>query len=234
MRRYPGLHSLRELFLSVTGLGRRLEWWAPLTPLRLRITIYRIWNFTKHPIRHLLFLACPWRASLPPQLTPSQLINSSDEVRERHEAIQQFHAVPLFAWRDTPIRSIYRMYEFITPGLNYMLQEEISHFYFHPDPARFRVEDIPDPHDPDPLRYAIVASIIETLAESFTWRQKGGLRRDGSILFDPDAPAICPPAWTKNVPAMPEPAIFHDGFINGDYAFTRRNIHMGNAYFYFV
>lgn len=151
MRQYPGLHSLRELFLSVTGLGRRLEWWAPITSLRLRITIYRVWNFTKHPIRHLLFLACPWRAGPPPLVTRTQLINNSAEAHQRHEAIQKLYAVPLFAWRGTPTRSVYRMYEFITSGLNYMLQEKISHFYF----------------DPVPLCYAIVVS-IETLAESFT------------------------------------------------------------------
>lgn len=200
----------------------------------LRTTIHRLWSFTNHPIRHFLFLICPWRASLPTQLAPAQLLHGEADIHERHEGLQQLQALPLFAYRDTPTRSVYRMYEFLCAGLHYMLQEEISHFYFHPCPDVWRVEDIPDPRDSDPLRYAIVAGIVETLAESFTWRQKGGLRRDGSIDFDPDAPAVLPPAWTRLVPAVPVPAVFHDGFIAKENCFTRRNVHMGNAYFYGV
>lgn len=200
----------------------------------LRITLYRLWNFTQHPIRHLTFLICPWRASIPPQFLPAQLLHNKSEVSRRHEGLQQLHTLPLFAWRDTPTRSVYRMYEFMCAGMNYILQEEIEHFYFHPQPEVWRLEDIPDPHDTDSLRYAIVASIIEALAESFTWRQKGGLHRDGNIYYDPDAQMIEPPSWTKRVPAVAEPVIFHDGFINGDNAFTRRNVHMGNSYFYGV
>lgn len=118
--------------------------------------------------------------------------------------------------------------------MNYALQEEIVHFYFHPQPDVWPLEDVPDPHEADPLRDAIVAGIAETLAESFTGRQKRGLRRDGRIQYDPDASAIEPPPWAARVPAVAEPAVFHDGLIDGDCAFTRRKVHMGTAYFYGV
>ena len=68
MRRYTKLRTLREFFLSINRLGRRLQWWEPVTPLMLRLTLYRVWNSTEHPIRHLLFLACPWRAAVPSTL----------------------------------------------------------------------------------------------------------------------------------------------------------------------
>jgi hypothetical protein len=38
-----------------------------------------------------------------------------------------------------------------------------------------------DPHDADPIRYAILASMAEALVAAFNWRLELGLQRDKSI-----------------------------------------------------
>ncbi|KAJ5928467.1 hypothetical protein N7466_007423 [Penicillium verhagenii] len=71
------------------------------------------------------------------------------------------------------------------------------------------IKDIPDPKDPDPLRYAMIASIVEELHEAMNWRLSLGLRRNKEHVYretnDASWPPFSPqelPKWTAKVPPM--------------------------------
>ena len=56
---------------------------------------------------------------------------------------------------DTPSASFYRLYEFFVISWNVQFRNELEYFCSaHPDWA---VADLPDPADPDPRRYVILA-----------------------------------------------------------------------------
>ena len=61
-----------------------------------------------------------------------------------------------------------------------MMGYECEYFFFHSEHS-WRLSQIPDPQDPDPVRYAILASMVEALVDAFNWRLQLGLRRDKSI-----------------------------------------------------
>ncbi|EEH36249.2 hypothetical protein PAAG_00572 [Paracoccidioides lutzii Pb01] len=45
---------------------------------------------------------------------------------------------------------------------------------------------IPDPHDPDPIRYAIIACLVEFMPEVFNFNLSIGMRRDGNDVHPKD------------------------------------------------
>ncbi|KAJ6160369.1 hypothetical protein N7470_003765 [Penicillium chermesinum] len=109
--------------------------------------------------------------------------------------------------RDTPLRSIYRLYELFMADQYPLLGWETEYFVF--SQPEWRLQDIPDPRDPDPLRYAMIASIVEELVEAINWRLRLGLRRNGDHVYrEQDIDPLPPfdpeelPAWTKTVPPM--------------------------------
>ena len=64
----------------------------------------------------------------------------------------------------TPIASLYRMYEFIVLGFTVGLRTEIEWFFNH---ASWKLSEIPDPDDPDPERYAILAVLPRFLVIAY-------------------------------------------------------------------
>lgn len=74
---------------------------------------------------------------------------------------------------------------------------------------------LPDPQDPDPVRYAILACIAEELVDAFNWRLALGMRRKGPGIPRDENGKSAPfipqrlPAWTPFVPAI-EPYMFVD------------------------
>jgi hypothetical protein len=48
---------------------------------------------------------------------------------------------------------------------------------------RWTIRDIPDPRDPDPARYAIVAVMTIWLCEAINWRIEHALHRDAPDIF---------------------------------------------------
>ncbi|RMZ85154.1 hypothetical protein DV738_g262, partial [Chaetothyriales sp. CBS 135597] len=109
--------------------------------------------------------------------------------------------IPLFVWRDTPIRSLYRMCEFLCANDSDQLMLEMQYFWSHPYADSWRLQKIPDPRDTNPERYAVLASIVETLVSAFNYRLKLGLRREG--LEAEDMEEACPP-WVLHVPSLPQ------------------------------
>lgn len=49
----------------------------------------------------------------------------------------------------------------------------------HPEP-RWELACIPDPQDNDPIRHAILASMVEALVDAFNARLELGIRRDNT------------------------------------------------------
>jgi hypothetical protein len=148
----------------------------------------------------------PWYYKLPsPYLSLDEISENEDVVRNRQDGLNQLREIPLFNKRDTPTRSLYRMYEDLGAALFPKLGLEAEYFYFHPEP-RWELSQIPDPKDESPVRYAILASLVEALADSSNWRLSLGLLRDGTkvpkmeerIPFIP----LQIPEWTQGVPAV--------------------------------
>ncbi|MFI5421442.1 MAG: hypothetical protein ACHQ1H_10795 [Nitrososphaerales archaeon] len=86
-----------------------------------------------------------------------------------------------------------------------MMQE--SQYWFHKQ-TDWLLADIPDPQDPDPVRYAILASLTDALVLSFNHKIKYGMRRGitdkqplkiSEFRSDPDPPLESSPTWCTEV-----------------------------------
>lgn len=125
-----------------------------------------------------------------------------------------------------------------------MVGTETEYFWYQ-NRGRWALERIADPRDPDPIRYAILASLAESLVDAFNWRLGLGMRRNKKHIRrerDSDPyPSFMPenaPGWASSVPAidlqllrdtMPPHILDGDGRlvleINGcDSIFAKRNI----------
>ncbi|KAH7903505.1 hypothetical protein BJ138DRAFT_133602, partial [Hygrophoropsis aurantiaca] len=116
---------------------------------------------------------------------------------------------------DTPSASFYRIYEFFVLGWNIALRNEFEYFCCsHPD---WSVCALPDPADPDPLRYAALAVLTRLMCASFNRRIDLGLPRDApAIIVDFGALQARPkvhertPEWADRVPSLPETVFIPD------------------------
>ncbi|KAG8691517.1 hypothetical protein FRC09_011598 [Ceratobasidium sp. 395] len=106
---------------------------------------------------------------------------------------------------------------------------ESAYFWRHGD---WPIHNIPDPKDPDPIRYAVLASLVEELVDAFNFKIELGLRR-GVELHEVDHLALAQqqnrpletcPAWALRVPALEQQVNFGQEGIGSRPAFTRRNI----------
>lgn len=121
----------------------------------------------------------------------------------------------------------------------------------HPEP-RWSLARVPDPQDDDPVRYAILASLVEALVDAFNWRLELGIRRDnttdrseqqrGSNFIREEAPS-----WMSRVGAVEKPLDFIATAAEGTNTntngaadlteephFLKRNIRAPNGYLYTV
>ncbi|KAK0201004.1 hypothetical protein DFS33DRAFT_1265724 [Desarmillaria ectypa] len=117
----------------------------------------------------------------------------------------------LFCLRDTPLCTLYRLYE-CTVDFNEDEMMIESQYWFHDQPT-WRLADIPDPKDPDATRYAILAATAEALVQAFNYKIALGLRRgitrDNPFLVckfknDANPPWEECPSWTRNVGPLPQ------------------------------
>ncbi|CAO2657054.1 Nn.00g058570.m01.CDS01 [Neocucurbitaria sp. VM-36] len=110
---------------------------------------------------------------------------------------------------ETPLASLYRMYEYIVLGYNAGLRTEIEWFFNHPSWA---VAAIPDPKDRDPARYAILSVIPQFLTRAFNRLIEKGLPRGSPAIICGDeaeeelkSKAVVLeslPSWVANVPKL--------------------------------
>lgn len=109
---------------------------------------------------------------------------------------------------DAPLAALYRIYEHIVLDQHLNIRNEFEASWFHSD---WKVYEIPDPRDPNPERYAILACITALLCLSFNKRIELGLPRDAPPIFSHDQldewrsherEYEREPAWAGSVPAL--------------------------------
>ena len=116
---------------------------------------------------------------------------------------------------DSPSASFYRIYEFFVLGWTTAFRNELEYFCCsHPD---WSVSALPDPIDPDPTRYAVLAVLTQLMCASFNRRIERGLPRDApAIIIDFAAlrarPKVYerPPGWAGHVVALEEKVFIPD------------------------
>ena len=108
-------------------------------------------------------------------------------------------------------------------------------YYFWMQSA-WRLKDIPDPQDPNPLRYAILASLVESMVQAYNWKISIGARRglrsqpravDEAHRREVNKPYEEPPEWAVRAPGVEEWVSFlADGSMVNCYgvAFEKRRI----------
>lgn len=109
------------------------------------------------------------------------------------------------------------MYEYLVVGYTIGLRSEIEFFFNQPSWA---VKDIPDPEDPDPARYAILAVLPQYLTVAFNRLIERGLPRGSpAIIAGIEAekalkarPVILEeiPQWSTEVPALDKTLVIPD------------------------
>ena len=219
---------------------------GPLTASHFRITFRRLWYGSRHPLPLFFSLLAPspWHFTPATQVSPAEVMGRPDVVSQRQDGIMAVRgSSPLFAKKDAPIHCIYRIYEQLCANLNDVVSLEVEYFYFHPLTSDWMPYQIPDPEDPDQVRYAIIASIVETLVESFNWRACYGIQRNRQreprTRIHSQA-TFRYPKWTHNVLSLERKLVLYKAAEDVPLLselrdpFTRRNIDVNTAYFYSV
>lgn len=150
--------------------------------------------------------------------------------------------------RDTPLRSVYRLYEIYMTQEFVFLRIECEYMWYHTG-QKWSLSSIPDPCDPNPVRYAMLASIVEELVKAFNWRLKHGARRNRKTVYRtmenpwPEYDPEVAPSWTAAVPPIRAedlhdlpPDIIQDGQLvladGGCENFNRRHFDAPTRYLY--
>ncbi|KAF8867837.1 hypothetical protein CPB84DRAFT_1526738 [Gymnopilus junonius] len=157
----------------------------------------------------LLLWPLPWKFPLPQPSSVQNLLDDRGIIRKRRQTELNYVAlrqIKRFCRRDTPLRSLYRLYECIVTSDEDELMQE-SQYWFHTQ-TTWLLKDIPDPQDPDPVRYAVLASLTDALVHAFNQKIKLGLRRGVTntkpLLIprfrnDPEPPLESSPQWCNHV-----------------------------------
>jgi hypothetical protein len=134
--------------------------------------------------------------SAPPELVleagpPTPPWPPQDILKHRVAYMSQICARPpraiIGTSRDTPLHSLYRIYEYLVLDDHIGYRNEIEYFW---KKAGRPVTDIPDPQDPDPSLYAFLAGILQLLVYAFNSKIKIGLRRDLPAIISPEEAEI--------------------------------------------
>ncbi|KAG6036384.1 hypothetical protein E4U41_005735 [Claviceps citrina] len=231
--RWPLIKLRRRLVPTSTGLG-----------LRHALRHARSLKYPPQPHPYLFVLRLLWPfpswhfpASMPPP--PRHIMADPGSVTCQGRDWMYLRSIPLWEARDTPQRCFYRLYQAFCAADGHMITYETEYFWRKASPL-WAVANLPDPRCEDSEQYAVMASLAEVLAESFTWRLNLGLRRTDTALMSrddeplPSEPEVCP-AWTVAVPALKNKLLIHpDEDVYFDSPFHRRNIYMATGHFYTV
>ncbi|KXG46670.1 uncharacterized protein PGRI_055260 [Penicillium griseofulvum] len=164
------------------------------------------------------------------------------EERFAAQDLTNMRCIPIWRAMDTPLRCLYRIYEAMAARETYAISPEVEYFGYQ-SRRRWSLDRIPDPCDPDPVRYAILASITEELAKGFNWRLSLGMRRVKSQhiyrkYFDEELPPFTP-VGVDMITDLPSDFLDSSGRLvleeGGDTpTFAARNIMTGTRDFYTV
>ncbi|CAL3970763.1 unnamed protein product [Diplocarpon coronariae] len=244
----------------------KITWWMRLrsrlrylhTPLRLRESVERLRHDHNYPyltllklfLAHLQLPSWSWSYDypLPEPLAPQDIATNEALFHSYHPHIFHLRNIPIWTIRDTPLRAIYRLYEIFMTQEFVLLRPECEYIW-RQQSRKWSLSSIPDPRDLDPVRYAILASIVEELVDAFNWRLENGQRRNGRNVYrskENPRPHYNPeatPPWTASVPAIQEkdlsslpPRMIQTGqLLLGDGPcenFLRRNFDADTRYLY--
>ncbi len=131
--------------------------------------------------------------------------------REQYEAaLYERRFLPHPRENDTPLLALYRLYETIVLDWNIGMRNEIEYFW---NRHAWKVNEIPDPADAHPARYAIMACIPSLLVEAFNHNISLGLPRSAPSIMSDDQidemrarPKVYEnlPSWVNQVPKLDE------------------------------
>jgi hypothetical protein len=146
--------------------------------------------------------------------TPEELLARPNVYRER--LFGRIYRTPRGMKEDTPLFSLYRLYEHLTLNDNVGLRNELEYFWY----TRWPVASISDPEDPSRSRYAVLSAIPALLVESFNERINLGLPRKADSIVTreeleqyqkEDKILETVPEWTNQVPPLEETLVIpHD------------------------
>lgn len=210
------------------------------TPFQVRTSVHRLRACPK-PWKLSWSLLWPfpwhWQPVVPPPAADFER-QGAKLLGSRQPGIMQLRRIPLFRIRDTSLCSLYRLYEDLCSNDLIMMGYECEYFFFHKQHS-WRLSQIPDPKDSDPIRCAILASMVEALVDAFNWRLELGLRRDGSGDESKERATNFKregvPVWTATVKSLTETLDlneFDQG--NPNQYFLKRNIKAPMGYLYTV
>ncbi|KAJ7254750.1 hypothetical protein C8J57DRAFT_610534 [Mycena rebaudengoi] len=117
--------------------------------------------------------------------------------------------VKLFQYRDTQMRALYRLYDAICMQDEVEMKHEALYIWCQ---HSWQLNAWPDPRDPDPGRYTMLADTFEELVGAFNWRLERGFYRDmdkelrmtgrarcACVPLPLESPSAVPPARRKLV-----------------------------------
>ncbi|KAA8899165.1 hypothetical protein TRICI_006381 [Trichomonascus ciferrii] len=209
------------------------------SPLQIRTTIHRLrhtpcfWKLLRK-----LLNPYPWYFKLPPYADVASLqAGGADIIEERHTGLAECQWIPIYKARDTPLRCLYRMMEEICADRVVLMGYDCMYYFFHTG-KRWRLANCPDPKDPDPIRYAILACLVEELVKAFNWRLELGLRHDHSKDFSENRATNFErervPDWAASVPPIEnflQLTYSQEGIKFSPY-FTKRNLGVCTGHLY--
>lgn len=224
-----------------TPFLRRLRYAS--TPLEVRHTIRRAIACPDTPsVLHQLLWPFPWYFALPEPLSLQELQASPEVVDTRQSGLRYLFEIPLFCVRDTPLRSLYRLHDDLCANRLTLMSYECE-YIFRRGSKRWLLSQIPDPQDTDPVRYAVLASLVEVLVDVFNWKMELGIRRGGRPCDQSEERATsftkeANPWWTQNVAGMGQRVnLIHresEPFAKSDENFLRRNIEASAGHMYTI
>lgn len=173
---------------------------------------------SRHPtaIAAKLLLCRGAHLSLPrPLPSPRAVLADGSLLAKRWDGLAVLRQLPQFVRADNATASLYRMSEFLSADEPHALVQETQYFWDGPH-ALWQLEHVPDPRDSDGERYALLASLVESLVLAFNYRMSLGARRGGGVggEWQKGADAddgreqqeTCP-AWTATVPPLEVPLV---------------------------
>lgn len=134
------------------------------------------------------------------------------------------YRIPETAPADTPLFTLYRLYEFLIVDHVTGYRNQLEYFWRQSD---WPVGDIEDPKDDNPTRYAFLACLPALLVRSFNEKIGQGLPRNAPAIISPEQaeefrtrPESSKvyekvPEWTHHVPPLPKILVLpsHDDII---------------------
>ncbi|KAF2231805.1 hypothetical protein EV356DRAFT_418583, partial [Viridothelium virens] len=148
---------------------------------------------------------------------------------------------------ETPLAALYRMYEYLVLDDQLSLRDELRDFWH--EGYSWPVVGIPDPKDPNPARYAILAVMSKFLVDAFNRRIEHGLPRDTPMVVGPEEcwkellsrPKVYEkvPPWANRVPKLKNTLFLPDSrgtLPDGNFIsqrFREKNIFAWNPHIHF-